>query len=153
MKVTKVVTVQDIAPVALVVAKKTLTRLMADQGLPMAVEAAPGSRLPTLIKILPVRVVGTGKYITGLSFPSKYRPVEEGSGVFVGEPAKEVVPVKWRALWTPYGYKTRVTWIGQPAQPFAEPAMKHVASLFPAEFANDLSKKISRSGIVKTTRG
>lgn len=145
MKVTKEVTVSgDLEATSLRVAQQTLTRLMSKVALPMARENAPGRNLPRSIKLGPVRMVGNGKFRVALLFPGRYGPVEFGSGVFVGEPAKRIKPRRWSALNTPYGYRKSVVWRGQPGQHFAERALEEVARVFPMEFAHDLNAEFSR---------
>jgi hypothetical protein len=90
--------------------------------------------------------------MTGLKFPGKYRAVEEGSGIYVGLPTQVVVPKKKKALQLPYGYFASALWVGQPAKPFAEPALRHVAEIFPKEFASDFNKALSRSRSRKASR-
>lgn len=144
MKVIKEVKVDygSIDTVVISVAKSTLTRLVADIGLPDAADHAPGS-IGSRIKVLSVRETSPGVLVTALSIPEKYRAVEEGSGIYAGEAPFEIYPVRRKALATGFGYFKHVTFMGQPAQHFLLHALEKVAEAFPTEFANDLSRRLS----------
>jgi hypothetical protein len=146
MKVIKTIEVQDLSELSLRVAHATLTRLMSDVALPEAMSKAPGVNLPQRIRTSPVKMVGNGKFRVALIFPGKYRPVEEGSGIYAGGQPQQIKPKKAgvRALALPYGYFASAMWYGQEAQPFALPAIEHIAEIFPGEFANDLNAALSR---------
>lgn len=146
MKVTVDVQINvDITALASRVARQTLSRLMSEVALPEAVEKAPGSSLPSRIEVAPIQEVGNGKYRIALRFPHKYASVEYGSGIYAGGESQLIKPKKRKALALPYGYFKSAMWVGQEAQPFATPAVEHVAEMFPTEFANDFNRALPRS--------
>ena len=144
MKIINEVTVSDRTENTINIARRTLERLMSEVALPDAVEHAPGS-IKSRIRVLSVRLVPPDRLLVALSMPGKYRPVEEGSGAFVGEPTFEIESEKWQALNTLLGHFKHVTFVGQPAQHFLRNALEKVVQQFPQEFERDLASSLSRS--------
>ena len=72
---------------------RALDVILEKKAYPKAVENAPGS-LKQRIKLIHAKFVTEGIYETGLSIPSKYRPVEYGSGIYEGGSGWDIVPLE-----------------------------------------------------------